>query len=565
MPSAVLPVQTATAVTTRTSVKTWLAVATIGAASFAAATFMAGGGPEAKLMIGLSPTATDIRIVEGTDDAVVLNFDAMSRKKDVIIDTLIFDTLAEADGDFTVIDGGLTITDYIMSCSLYQTGLLISGPEPITLGQLAFRGTGALLTKDVINNFEVKCDFIGSSPHTTAYAFALTMPNDTFVTAEDPTGTALIADYITVGSGDLGMNLLPSQQTSLYEHGNLQLHISGSSPGPSMLLPKSTGVELGQWLIGAIGEDMQVQKLSFEMAPSAANNVSLVHLNFDNGTTISDHTVALAGGLANFYISELAYQDIPAMLTLSIDTTPSMLDPGGAGESGEKVQFTLNALDVGSFEAVGMTTGNSFDENDLLVKVASAATIYRYTKPTVSLSILSPAGVAIPGVLETLRFNLSADSAGDVQIKSFTFELKTTDNAMSDWNSCPIVGIDSFVASDFSLYNLTTGAGISLDTSDLDWSLADTAGAACSIVATQLGFVTITLPAPLIIPAGTTHTFTVEVDTTGASSASDDSFRLDIPGNILGLSGLIWGDGGTVSLGGSHIDSLPINGNTLVF
>jgi hypothetical protein len=79
-----------------------------------------------------------------------------------------------------------------------------------------------------------------------------------------------------------------------------------------------------------------------------------------------------------------------------------------------------------------------------------------------------------------------------------------------------------------------------------------------------------TTPAP-VVPGGTTHTFALYLDTTGASSAMDDSIRVDIINeaeatNYSIPNALLWMRNSTGKIfNGTGIPNLHIHGGTLVF
>jgi len=181
------------------------------------------------------------------------------------------------------------------------------------------------------------------------------------------------------------------------------------------------------------------------------------------------------------------------------------------------------------------------------------------TKPTISLASGSPIGVAIPGYGEVLRFNVAADSRGFVGLEEVVFQVTSSDNAESGWNTCA---------------NLNNGYAWRLvDVTDPSFGLErdlayyTTLGEPCYDHPTDpLGFVVMSLEE--VVGAGETKTYSLRADTTGASSIANDAFRVDITrgaDNALGRD-ILWTDDNYANgIDGMFIRNLPVIGGTLVF
>ncbi len=210
-----------------------------------------------------------------------------------------------------------------------------------------------------------------------------------------------------------------------------------------------------------------------------------------------------------------------------------------------------------NFEAVGMTTGRSLTtasdlaifegignplpkQPDILGNLMYAVK----SKPTVVLASNSPSGPP-PSNGEVLRFLVSANPTGGVELSRVTFKVNSTDNANSGWNktsagtydiiSCRIQG--GRACRDFAPNNLTAADFLIYDGDDpsvpLDgmWMLYSTSeGGGWSNIPAQVGYATFDFMYNHVIAAGTTKTFVVKVGT-NASRSQHDSFRLDVLGD----------------------------------
>ncbi|MFA5946286.1 MAG: hypothetical protein WC802_05280 [Patescibacteria group bacterium] len=155
-----------------------------------------------------------------------------------------------------------------------------------------------------------------------------------------------------------------------------------------------------------------------------------------------------------------------------------------------------------------------------------------------SLSSSSPSGSAIPGRSELLRFNVSvpSSSCSDISLQYFEVWVNVTDNANTDW-------FFDMGTTGYDLYNLTLDGTSRVSRHDADQS-------------TTFSYFISFQGADILIPAGSTSTFAVYADTTGASSSQDDSIRLD-----LGARSMFVSDG-TKRV---QLDNDVVTGGTLVY
>lgn len=184
-------------------------------------------------------------------------------------------------------------------------------------------------------------------------------------------------------------------------------------------------------------------------------------------------------------------------------------------------------LDAGVNRVVESNEDNNVWEGDL-PPVPSGVARLRF-----NLHPASPAGASVPGLSEVLRFNV-ASSVADGQVRSLNFNITSTDNngtgtAGGDWNtwqsSAEFVGLTN---ADFQLVGLADpstpipGTWILYGNEFVLGGDANTAR-----VVTQATFMP---TAPLAVSAGTSRTFALRMDTTGASAPDNDTLRLDIVG-----------------------------------
>ena len=172
---------------------------------------------------------------------------------------------------------------------------------------------------------------------------------------------------------------------------------------------------------------------------------------------------------------------------------------------------------------------------------------------TLSRAVTSPAGQSVPGFQSVLRFHVCADIAFDAEFTSIKFDVDAVDNAGSGWSSCGVLAQE--VA--FDLVNVTA------PTTPIEvyqWATT-TSNQSCDTVSedSKLGYVYMEILE--LVPAGTCSTYEVRLDASGASSAQDDTVRVD----IVDEEWLVWFDQNGDGYDGSNADGLPVQGITIQF
>lgn len=206
------------------------------------------------------------------------------------------------------------------------------------------------------------------------------------------------------------------------------------------------------------------------------------------------------------------------------------------------------------------------------------------SKPTLSLASGSPSGSGIPGLNEVFRFNVSADSRGDIGVDEFTFVMSSTDNGTMEWNYYDTAnngqdddGVKPGIAeSELTLYDLDAPS-VAIEAANANWIFYESDGTACVDDSDcQIDWIVLDLGTPDTVAAGDTITYSMYLDTTGASASNDDLIRIDLPADttVSSFSGtdpdgtMIWDDtngyGSNTDIDGTYL-SLPVIGGTIVY
>ncbi len=537
----------------------------------------------ASMTVALASTPGDVTSVDGTNNVLVNAFSVTAgTASDLHVSSIKVSGYADEDGTpaFTAGDvSGADLNDFVESCYLTDSvGNQLGSAESFISTGISFTVTDTDwdLAAGATDTLKVYCNFANPSDGTDTNYFAFDLAdlsedmvvqdedgNDVDPTTDAPNGTTT-----------------PTNAVTLANAGTLAATASASTPNADFVLTGSTDNYVASYTFTATNEDFEVQTLSFseeeaeddqcgfsgqsatQLANTAisancsatagddslyANNISLVTIAYplEDGTT-AEASASMAGNEVKFNLVSGAYFYVPvsapADVDVYVDVPATARDAGGSATSNEEVRMGLfvDATNDDNFKAYGVGSGALEDDDnesaigdDRFATDGIATFVVRETKPTVSLSSSSPSGASVPGLIEVLRFNVAASSNEDVVLDQITFKITTTDNAgtgTTDWNECDTnaAAADALISSEFSIYNLTESSSTSLDTADTDWVLWTTAGAVCTTTAADLGFMTIDFPTAEIVPKGSTYTYSLKMDVTGASSSSDDAIRVDI-------------------------------------
>ncbi|MFH1405136.1 MAG: hypothetical protein ABIH21_03505 [Patescibacteria group bacterium] len=524
--------------------------------------------------------------------------------------------------------GGTEVTesDKINSCSLYdnQTGAMVDGPESITSSDTIlfenFRWTVAAGETDKVL---VKCNFANVAPSDTSavatdlssggdeYAFYIAAVGD--VTAEDSDGDSKAPSTISSNN-----NAAAISQVIIANSGTITVAVDGATPKATIVLGDSTNVEVARYKFTSTNESFTVSEITLMNCDSLTTAgvaatcqssdtaddraVASVIIQYTNaaGETVTQ-SGSFSGQTTQFDGMTMHVPSTGSALLKVLVNTATVASATDAS-SGDTITIMLSGdshEDLGTveFTANGTASGSSLTETDIDAGIVMCdATLeacvgntmtLRKSKPTISLASGSPSGAGIPGLAEVFRFNIAADSRGSIVVEELVFKVTSTDNAAGNWNRCDAT---TQLADDskWALYDLDE-ASVELSTEDTDWAFYDNGttdgttvdtGVLDCDAALDIKWVLVdlveTTDDSVEIAAGTTKTFSLWVDTTGANSINDDSFRIDIDteANVdadstidATTNAIQWNDTDdeATDLNGTSIKNLPVTGGTILY
>lgn len=530
---------------------------------------------DASLTITVASTPTDGTVVKGSQDVdmVGFSFDA-GDASDILVTDASFSVLVEDAAAGTEFEGSEDTADFaaedrITSCSLYNAdGDLVDGPEALDSdAELAFNGFEWSIAAGNNERLIVNCDLANLDTFGgTDDRYAVRLDD---VTAEDADGDEIAVDIDEDNDDpDGAAGGVPTTVINVTDAGTLDAQLGAASPDGTIIIGSSTDVEVAVFRFTAETESFIVSELTLvndfdgdcgACSDEVATDVTVTYEDED-GNTVSQ-TSALSGGEAMFSSLDMFVPaDGTADLTVTIDT--AAVSASGA-DAGSRIQIELDSSTV---EATGTSSNDTVVDTDSGDDPEADEFELHKTKPTLSKASGSPSGDAFPGDTseEVLRFNVAADSHGFVTVNEFTFKMTSTDNAGSGWNTCAV----DMETSDWSIYN-QDDLGTELEAGDGDWTLYEADGGACGLGV--LTYANVAFTDSVEVAAGTTETFYLYVDTTGASSIENDQARFDLPRfsdtDDAGISSAIeWVDDTEAGTWTAElVDTLPVTGGVLVY
>jgi hypothetical protein len=535
------------------------------------------------LTFTVSSTPGDVSTIDGADGVTVLGINAaVNDASDVTITDFTLSVYGDDDAAGTSTLGGTAagesdVNDNVESCSIYDGETLLDGPEgPSSSGEtIRFADIDWTIEAGDTGLMTVECNFANTSTSgTVGFSFDIAEA-DTDVVAEDDDGDTLSSGQTFGTAINGGTTISSANLVTVSDNGSLAVTVGSDTPSADFVLTSSSGNHVATYRFTSALEAFTVETLTFseeqaedDLATSEstgyANNISLVTIEYPkaDGTT-GTKSVTMSGNEAKFSSLDMHVAvGTPGDVKVMVSVPLTERDAGGSATSGEKIRMGLfiDTTTDDNFKAVGVGSGSTLDDDDQATAIGDDSVtadgvhsfVVRETKPTITLSSLSPSGSAVVGRSEVLRFNVAASSNEDVVLSRLTFKLSATDNggdADLDWNTCdtdnPAGPMD---LSEYDFYNLTDdGTSTTLDLSSSDthnttvahmtagtnnpWTFLTSDGALCGATddTSDVAFVVLRLPTTEVIPKGVTKTFALYFDSTGASASTDDSIRFDLP------------------------------------
>lgn len=505
------------------------------------------------LTVSLASTPTGVKnYVRGTSSVQMVAFNfAAANGGDIEVTDFSPTVYVDENGNGTIaasyavgIDGSTSSVARLGSCYLYDGSTLVAGPESVastSTGKLNFGDFSYWVDAGQTATLSVYCNLANVAPGT-ADMFAVTSIATSDVTALDVDGDSATVTGTNINYG----SSTPTVAINVKDSGSLSVTAASDAPNADYILTGSTDTTVSKFRFDALYEAFIVDRLTVEEQQAAtdtgsanstayANNISLVTVSYPDstGTTQTASGALTSNGITfnslTFYVGKDSHADVTVKVNVS-----STDREGGSATSNERLRLVL---DDGTSElrAVGQGSGQTLSDSSVTgvdtAGTSMAKFVVRETKPTITLSSSSPSGVKTPGNQENLRFNVAASSNEDVVLNNIIFSFSASDNGgdgADDWNMCDTdnpAGVTT--TSDFKFYNLTEDSSAASALAGT-YTLMTSTGAACTATGADIAFVKLALTTAEVVPAGTTMTYSLWFDSTGASSLNDDSIQIGL-------------------------------------
>jgi hypothetical protein len=333
----------------------------------------------------------------------------------VYVDTNLTET---TEGTFAVADEDTTPKGEITVVYLYDEGGTLLSTKTLTntsgspdYGLATFSGLNINIAAGSTEKLIVKYDVSSESG---VRDVAVGVPASG-ITAYDDDDSSVDA------SGDV--NLVTDGATPNYTHisasGTLTVTQDASTPDSDIVLAGTDNVVFSKIKFTAQDEQWTVKELRVDLA-TPGNESSIENVKITYGTTTQ--TASLAGGYADFSgMNWVIPQDGEKILTISADLAEINSSVATTGRSLTLgISSTADTFKADGESGTQDTTAAGSDVNGNAMYV-------RKTRPTVATAAL-PTSNLLDGTKVINKFTVSADAAGEVDLKKLSWDIIVNDN-----------------------------------------------------------------------------------------------------------------------------------------
>lgn len=393
----------------------------------------------AALAIAASNNPAAQTVVAGSQDFVFTNlqFDATQSGEDVRLST-IATTLTYTAGAGTDVS----------SCRLYDGSTLLTtgsnvvnptttaspAPYTFTLDQ------ALVVPKGTVKNIAVKCNVSGAST--------------AFVGHWDITSTQVTALSVTGVTSTGTVSATGSATGSTMTVGTATLTATGDTSGTSYKVTSAgaTGVTAAAYRFKASNDNIDLQRIVLSLtntASSSSSDLTMVHI-FDGNTEVGSATFTGGATVATSTLSTPVrlIRDTDKVLTVKIDLAP-ISNSSAVTVSGHLVNVDISTNDSTGTYGTGVGSGVRVNSTGSTSIGSTGIRVFK-SYPTFAQDTLTATGLSATTPL--LRFKVTADSKGSVNIAKFLLGLATSSVTVSGVNifaftdsaySQPLSGVNS--------------------------------------------------------------------------------------------------------------------------
>lgn len=395
---------------------------------------------KAALAVAASNNPAAQTVVAGSQNFTFTNlqFDATQSGEDVRVSTIPTHLTYTAGAG----------TD-ISSCRLYDgatnltTGSNVVNPDT-TASSAAYTFTldqALVIPKGTVKTIAVKCNVSGAA---TSFIGHWDMNSTDVGTTLAVTGVTSTGTVVATGSATgLAMTV-----------GSASLAATGDTSGTSYRIASAgtSGVPVAAYRFKASNDDVDLQRIVLELtntASSSSSDLTQVHI-FDGSTEVG--TAVFTGG-ATLATSTLStpvrlVRDTDKVLTIKVDLS-SISNSSAVTKSGHLVNVDVDSDDTTGTYGTGVGSGVRVNSSGSTSIGSTGVRVFK-SYPTFTQDTLTASGLSATTPL--LRFRVTADSKGSVNVAKFLLNLATSSVTVSGVNifaftdsaySQPLSGVNS--------------------------------------------------------------------------------------------------------------------------
>ena len=305
-----------------------------------------------------------------------------------------------------------TLDTSINDMKLFIDGTQIGNSVDFGSNGSNFSSLNLTIAKDSTKSIELKGSFDSAAAANSYFKTVMT------INSQDSRGTSITEN-----------NVATTTQFKVSESGSLQVELGGNTPAAGMLASKSAEQEVAQFKFTAISDDASLTEINIINTPIASTSATvssssngvvdadarIAAIKLYDGATLIDSFVPVSGEgkftITNDKIKVLANTS----KTLSIKVVLNDI-VNDADATDKDIHLAITTLKFKSSNGAENIQGAAVLANNFRV---------RKTVPTVTLSAL-PATLLTAGNMVVSKFNVAADSNGDVTLRKVVLTYATS-------------------------------------------------------------------------------------------------------------------------------------------
>ncbi|OGB75314.1 hypothetical protein A2810_02415 [candidate division Kazan bacterium RIFCSPHIGHO2_01_FULL_49_10] len=238
------------------------------------------------------------------------------------------------------------------------------------------------------------------------------------------------------------------QTMTVVASGSLVSSVDGDSPASAIVIGGiSSHTALAKFKFLAFDESQLVTKLTFTMdevtLSGSAGYTSMDNLKiiFPTKTGTASREASVGSARTTFdNLDMYVPEDSSAVVTVLGKAKKVGEEWGGTFRDTLTVGLDTTGNDTAYFSSVGEISGTELDGSDVLDQFGHAMVLYN-TRVTVTNNNPGGPGIIQPGAtVDLYKFKVTADTAGDVAIKKFTFRIFISDSSTTNPSSADLGG-----------------------------------------------------------------------------------------------------------------------------